>query len=47
MQNLNEITSKIKQNASLFFIEKAINSKTGRKIFLNQLNKRKGLTDFQ
>ena len=40
MLNLNEITSKIKQNTYLFLIEKAIDNKTGRKILLNQFDKR-------
>ena len=37
---LNKITSKIKQNTYLFLIKKALDSKTGRKIILDQLDKR-------
>ena len=37
---LNKITSKIKQNTYLFLIKKALDTKTGRKIILDQLDKR-------
>ena len=37
---LNKITSKIKQNTYLFLIKKALDSKTGRKIILSQLDKK-------
>jgi MoaA/NifB/PqqE/SkfB family radical SAM enzyme len=40
MKNLNEAKEKIKQNAYLFLIEKAIDSQTGRRILINQFGKR-------
>jgi len=38
--NLNEISSKIKQNIYLYLLEKAVNNKTVRKIFFNRFDKK-------
>lgn len=40
MDNLNQITSKIKQNVYFYLIEKAIGNKTSRKILLEQFDKK-------
>lgn len=40
MDNLNQITSKIKQNIHLYLIEKAIANKTSRKLLLDQFDKK-------
>ena len=40
MSKIKDVTSKIKQNAILFLLQKAINNKIGRKIILNRINKK-------